>query len=75
LIRVKARAGPGLDCAGTVKGEAHVEYPAHAARRIPGEAACEISALKVSNAHFAKLMADYDAVNDKVHRPKPGSTC
>lgn len=24
--------------------------------------------LKVSNPHFAKLMADYDAVNDKVHR-------
>ncbi len=28
----------------------------------------KIHALKVSNPHFAKLMADYDAVNDKVHR-------
>lgn len=24
--------------------------------------------LKVSNTHFARLMADYAAVNDKVHR-------
>lgn len=24
--------------------------------------------LKVSNAHFAKLLEDYDAVNDRVHR-------
>jgi len=24
--------------------------------------------LKISNAHFAKLLDDYDAVNDKVHR-------
>lgn len=24
--------------------------------------------LKVSNAHFAKLLVDYDEVNDKVHR-------
>jgi hypothetical protein len=24
--------------------------------------------LKVSNAHFARLLEDYDAVNDKVHR-------
>ena len=28
----------------------------------------KMHSLKVSNAHFAKLMADYDAVNDKVHR-------
>ncbi len=28
----------------------------------------KISALKASSAHFARLMADYDAVNDKVHR-------
>ena len=27
-----------------------------------------MTALKVSNAHFAKLLTDYDAVNDKVHR-------
>ncbi|MFN4193054.1 MAG: YdcH family protein [Tabrizicola sp.] len=33
----------------------------------PGEAA-KISALKVSDAHFARLLADYDSVNDKVHR-------
>jgi uncharacterized protein YdcH (DUF465 family) len=33
----------------------------------PGEAQ-KISALKVSDAHFAKLLTDYDAVNDKVHR-------
>ena len=37
----------------------HEEFPADAAR---------ISALKVSDAHFARLMADYDRVNDKVHR-------
>ncbi len=37
----------------------HDEFPAEAAK---------ISALKVSNAHFAKLLVDYDAVNDKVHR-------
>lgn len=24
--------------------------------------------LKLGNAHFAKLMAEYDSVNDKVHR-------
>lgn len=24
--------------------------------------------LKTSNAHFAKLLEDYDAINDKVHR-------
>jgi hypothetical protein len=24
--------------------------------------------LKVGNTHFAKLLTDYDAVNDKVHR-------
>ena len=28
----------------------------------------KISALKVSDAHFARLLKDYDAVNDKVHR-------
>jgi uncharacterized protein len=28
----------------------------------------KISALKASDAHFAKLLVDYDAVNDKVHR-------
>jgi len=33
----------------------------------PGEAQ-KISALKGSNGHFAKLLADYDVVNDKVHR-------
>ena len=33
----------------------------------PGEAE-KISALKVANAHFARLLEDYDAVNDKVHR-------
>jgi uncharacterized protein YdcH (DUF465 family) len=27
-----------------------------------------MSALKNSDAHFAKLMADYDVVNDKIHR-------
>ena len=27
-----------------------------------------ISALKASDAHFARLLAEYDAVNDKVHR-------
>lgn len=33
----------------------------------PGEAA-KISALKTSDAHFARLLTDYDSVNDKVHR-------
>ncbi|WP_225028591.1 YdcH family protein [Xinfangfangia pollutisoli] len=33
----------------------------------PGEAE-RITALKTSDAHFAKLLADYDEVNDKVHR-------
>jgi len=28
----------------------------------------KISALKASDAHFAKLLVDYDTVNDKVHR-------
>ena len=28
----------------------------------------KISALKGTNAHFAKLLVDYDQVNDKVHR-------
>jgi uncharacterized protein YdcH (DUF465 family) len=37
----------------------HDEFPADAQK---------ISALKVSDAHFAKLLVDYDAVNDKVHR-------
>jgi uncharacterized protein YdcH (DUF465 family) len=37
----------------------HDEFPADAAK---------ISALKVSDAHFARLLLDYDAVNDKVHR-------
>jgi uncharacterized protein YdcH (DUF465 family) len=37
----------------------HDESPADAAK---------ISALKVSDAHFARLLLDYDAVNDKVHR-------
>lgn len=33
----------------------------------PG-AAQKMRELKVSNAHFAQLMANYDTVNDKVHR-------
>ncbi|MFM7334714.1 MAG: YdcH family protein [Tabrizicola sp.] len=37
----------------------HEEFPADAHR---------ISALKASDAHFARLLTDYDAVNDKVHR-------
>ncbi|HLQ18507.1 MAG TPA: DUF465 domain-containing protein [Tabrizicola sp.] len=37
----------------------HEEFPAEAQK---------ISALKASDAHFAKLLVDYDAVNDKVHR-------
>lgn len=37
----------------------HEEFPADAQK---------ISALKASDAHFAKLLVDYDAVNDKVHR-------
>jgi uncharacterized protein YdcH (DUF465 family) len=37
----------------------HDEFPAEAQK---------ISALKASDAHFAKLLVEYDAVNDKVHR-------
>lgn len=37
----------------------HEEFPAEAQK---------VSALKASDAHFAKLLTDYDAVNDKVHR-------
>ena len=33
----------------------------------PGEAQ-KITELKVGNARFAKLLEDYDEVNDKVHR-------
>lgn len=32
------------------------------------EKATKISALKETDAHFAKLVADYDEVNEKVHR-------
>lgn len=28
----------------------------------------QIHALKVSNAHFAKLLLEYDEVNDEIHR-------
>lgn len=35
------------------------EFPAEAEK---------LHQLKVSDAHFAKLLADYDAINDKVHR-------
>ncbi len=37
----------------------HEEFPADAHK---------ITALKGSDAHFAKLLTEYDAVNDKVHR-------
>ncbi len=37
----------------------HEEFPADAQK---------MTALKTSNAHFARLLTDYDAVNDKVHR-------
>ncbi len=37
----------------------HDEFPAEAAK---------ISALKVKDAHFAKLLVEYDQVNGKVHR-------
>ena len=33
----------------------------------PGQAD-KITAKKVSDAHFARLLVDYDAVNDQVHR-------
>ncbi|NGM45356.1 DUF465 domain-containing protein [Rhodobacter sp. SGA-6-6] len=33
----------------------------------PGEAE-KLTALKTGNARFAKLLEDYDEVNDKVHR-------
>lgn len=32
------------------------------------EFALKLSAMKEKDAHFAKLVADYDAVNSKVHR-------
>jgi uncharacterized protein len=37
----------------------HEEFPAEAQK---------ISALKAKDAHFAKLLTEYDTVNDKVHR-------
>ena len=37
----------------------HDEFPADTQK---------ISALKSSDKHFAKLLTDYDAVNDKIHR-------
>lgn len=37
----------------------HEEFPADLDK---------LRALKVSNAHFAKLLTEYDVVNDKVHR-------
>jgi len=37
----------------------HDEFPKEAEK---------ISALKGTNAHFARLLVDYDQVNDKVHR-------
>ena len=37
----------------------HEEFPADAQK---------ITALKTSNPHFARLLTDYDVVNDKVHR-------
>ena len=37
----------------------HEEFPAEAQK---------ITALKTTDAHFAKLLVEYDAVNDKVHR-------
>ena len=37
----------------------HDEFPKDAQK---------ISALKGASAHFAKLLVDYDLVNDKVHR-------
>ena len=37
----------------------HDEFPAEAQK---------ISALKVSDAHFARLLIEYDVVNDKIHR-------
>lgn len=43
--------------------ELHEEFPADADR---------IHALKVSNAHFARLAEDYHAVNGDVHRAETG---
>lgn len=37
----------------------HEEFPAEAQK---------ISALKVSDPHFAGLLVEYDVINDKVHR-------
>ena len=37
----------------------HEEFPADGQK---------ISALKTSDAHFARLLVEYDVVNDKVHR-------
>ena len=37
----------------------HDEFPAEAAK---------ISALKARDAHFARLLVEYDQVNDRVHR-------
>ncbi|MES2335150.1 MAG: YdcH family protein [Pseudomonadota bacterium] len=37
----------------------HEEFPAEAQK---------ISALKAADPHFAKLLVEYDVINDKVHR-------
>lgn len=37
----------------------HDEFPAEAQK---------ISALKGSDAHFAKILVEYDQINDKIHR-------
>lgn len=37
----------------------HEEFPADVEK---------LHALKVSNAHFARLLSEYDTVNDQVHR-------
>ena len=39
--------------------ELHEEFPEHAEK---------IHALKAANAHFARLVADYHAVNREIHR-------
>ncbi len=49
------------------QGGTDVEHPARTCRGISGPGR-RIRALKQREAHFAKLVDDYDAVNDKVHR-------
>lgn len=66
LTRVKAVAA-GAGQAGEKKEDSMTHTPHELAADFP-EYAQRIHDLKGSNAHFARLMAEYHEVNGKVHR-------